>query len=895
MFKSWRSDKIKIKAVFKLQFQATQVPQLKKTAAMVSLVPDDVGKPTLRLEKAAIQEGACSWEKPVFERVNFIKESKTGKLKEKIYHFIVSTGSSKSSYLGEASIDFADFAMETEPMTVSLPLKFANSGAVLHVTIQKMQSVTDPRNIEENGDLTSQNAAGQNGSSFNGSSATLESLWDISFEQNSHNSPLRQNSMPQKGTLDVVTTKKHVHQRSNTDWLVALTSDGSLADSSYKPEVNLPRERSNDSIEELKGEISGLETHAKLSELELQTLRKQVLKESRRTRDLLRQIRSIKEERDGLKTECEQLKSQNCNENTEVNIQLRSDNEDLRVLLEEMRQELNLEKNEKTNLQLQLQKIQDSNCELILAVSDLNEMLEQRKRGESRDSDKLGTREKAEEFPEINSKCNTNEDKHQLAIRDLAEVQHDAKEVDMLKKQIQDFHGEIEFYRKNQEELQMHVEQLTLDYEVLKQEKDDVKRECSKSLATVTELESKIENLEENLKKKSQQYSDSLIDMNDLESNVKGLKKELEKQAQGFERDLEAMIHAKTEQEQRAIRAEEALRHTKWKNAITAERLQEEFKRLSVEMETKFDENEKLSTKALTEANELRIQKRILEEKLQKANEDLGLITDQNEVKLQELSKQINLKEEQIEQISLQLDQKSKQLQFAEKNLEEKHEAFSIEIHRLKSEIERLIQLAAQKAQQRGEMEQIKTSTTETEKLIHRWNIEKDDMEKRFSLVKLDAEKAQKELMNMKGLKDEKELMIRNLHLEVENLRVQYKDLKQSLSKEELEKDNLRKELVHLKDNTWRKEQGKSFQKELTIVPFERKEDTDLEKQMKGSNSRTIDECYLIEKERNRSMESELKEMQERYSEISLKFAEVEGERQQLVMTIRNLKNGKKT
>jgi predicted nucleic acid-binding Zn-ribbon protein len=47
-------------------------------------------------------------------------------------------------------------------------------------------------------------------------------------------------------------------------------------------------------------------------------------------------------------------------------------------------------------------------------------------------------------------------------------------------------------------------------------------------------------------------------------------------------------------------------------------------------------------------------------------------------------------------------------------------------------------------------------------------------------------------------------------------------------------------------------------------------------------------------KERNTNMETELKEMEERYSEISLKFAEVEGERQQLVMTVRNLRNGKK-
>ena len=44
-------------------------------------------------------------------------------------------------------------------------------------------------------------------------------------------------------------------------------------------------------------------------------------------------------------------------------------------------------------------------------------------------------------------------------------------------------------------------------------------------------------------------------------------------------------------------------------------------------------------------------------------------------------------------------------------------------------------------------------------------------------------------------------------------------------------------------------------------------------------------------KDKNEAMEAELKEMQERYSEISLKFAEVEGERQQLVMTVRTLKN----
>lgn len=47
--------------------------------------------------------------------------------------------------------------------------------------------------------------------------------------------------------------------------------------------------------------------------------------------------------------------------------------------------------------------------------------------------------------------------------------------------------------------------------------------------------------------------------------------------------------------------------------------------------------------------------------------------------------------------------------------------------------------------------------------------------------------------------------------------------------------------------------------------------------------------------EKNKLMEEESKEMHGRYSEISLKFAGVEGERQHLVMRLRNLKNEKKS
>lgn len=47
-------------------------------------------------------------------------------------------------------------------------------------------------------------------------------------------------------------------------------------------------------------------------------------------------------------------------------------------------------------------------------------------------------------------------------------------------------------------------------------------------------------------------------------------------------------------------------------------------------------------------------------------------------------------------------------------------------------------------------------------------------------------------------------------------------------------------------------------------------------------------------KTRHSAVETELKEMHDRYSQLSLQFAEVEGERQKLMMTIKNTRASKK-
>ena len=65
--------------------------QLNVQALMISVVPGDGGKPTTKLEKATVQDGNCRWENPVYETIKFVREPKTGKINERIYHFILSS------------------------------------------------------------------------------------------------------------------------------------------------------------------------------------------------------------------------------------------------------------------------------------------------------------------------------------------------------------------------------------------------------------------------------------------------------------------------------------------------------------------------------------------------------------------------------------------------------------------------------------------------------------------------------------------------------------------------------------------------------------------------------------------------------------------------------------
>ncbi|KAG8374914.1 hypothetical protein BUALT_Bualt10G0045100 [Buddleja alternifolia] len=1014
MFKSarWKSEKNKFKVSFKLQFHAAQfeyellnllmsVPVVGDDALMISVVPADAGKPSVKSDKAAVREGSCFWENPVYETVKFNREPKSGKIHERIYYFVVGTGSSKAGVIGEASIDFSNYADATK------------------VSIQRINESIDLREVDEteNAKLSYKDHSLMSQLSNGDTDGTIksDSAEDVQFTKSiSNNSELIGTHRGSSGS-DITMSSSGSSSGVEIPWL----GNSALIDDS----LSTPREAfkklnsEEDVIEKLKAEVAVLSRQAEMSELELQTLRKQIVKESKRGQDLFKEVVCLKEERDGLKLECEKLGAK-----AKTNI----GGGDSRVIIEELRQELNHAKELNTNLRIQLQKTQESNSELLLAVRDLDEMLEQKNKEISNPSSGSLEKEMDEKSPGPTRRPNddvSDDDEEQKALEELVKEHGDAKEAYLLERQIMDMRSEIEIYKRDKDELEMQMEQLALDYEILKQENHEMsykleqseiqeqlkmQYECSSSYATAHELETQIENLENELKIQSKESADAFMTISELESHVKSLEEELkkqslqfeadfealmrskdeqeqkairaeklqieienlenelksrskesadafvriseledhvkrledeiEKQSLGFEADIDAVTRSKVEQEQRAIKAEAILRKTRWQNANTAERIQEEFRRLSVQMGSAFEANEKLASKALAEANELRLQKSRLEEVIEKASEGHELMKVSYEAKLHQLSSQVISMTNQIEQMQTEIETETA-----------KNKILSEEMGSKKI----LIQ----------ELEETRTSVKKIELEMEQGNDER-------IVLKNEAVELQKELNKMRCVVEEKELIVGNLQLEVDSLQAQYSELKNVLLEDEVEKEKLRKQVLVLRTDLKKKEDEyismekkikngnvkgttldavRTNTKNSKTLPRGSKEVANLKERIKSlegqiklkevaleastntflgkekdlhnkideleerlemlnqSSARYCEneaekEAAIVEfkkemelvKEKNESMEVELKEMQERYSEISLKFAEVEGERQTLVMRVRNLKNAKK-
>ncbi|XP_073126272.1 uncharacterized protein [Henckelia pumila] len=849
------------------------VPHMKQKGLMISLVPVDVGKPTVRLPKAPIAEGTCTWENPVYEAVKLVKEIKTGRIREKFYYLIVSTGSSKSGFLGEVSIDFADLAEANKQLKLTLPLQTSKSGAILHVTVQRIQGDPNSRYMED--DLSPMN----------------ESEECLNTEMNDCYSQGRRNI--------------HSSESEGSSEATSREQNGSLGDAEsdnndYKA-ANGMIETSHDKLGPLKNQMKMLERKAEVAEMEAQSLRQQIIKESKKGQKISEQMVYLKQERDALKAECEQLKSSSKCKNVEDEpFYVQKESSNMRRSLENVKQELENEKCLNKKMKLQLQETEDSNSEFVLTLRDLNKELEQKNIKIAQLSSEITALQSAPgAFAAVpKKKMDPNEDMKALEYL-VNNLRNDA-EIQRLKQDIENLIFELEIQKKEKAEIQIDLERLKLDYECLETESKDIystlqenqkekmemQHQYTESLTMVKQLKLQVASLEEEVKSQELQYSGSLNAINELEIQVENLQKELENHAQAFEEDLDAVTQAKIMQEQRAIRAEEAFRKTRWNNANAAERLQEEFKRLSADMSLKIEENEKLAQISTAEANDLRHRNEILEDLLHKARDEHQIKSDEYERTLHDLQEQKKgtwVKENEGSEKIVASGRKEAE-ELVQENIS------------LKSQID---QAKTKEENLHLEVKKLRKKNSEVKNNLLKVESEKENLKTEVSKLQIDLHNEKEEraaLQNtIRSPVKAKNLVYNTAEEEESNTQTNLTDHLEQASAPAKDKNDrpveeTSKEGIDNLPTTGEPDAGHIKRGATHQTMLEQKSDN-----FSGScDTSSLSSEVVSLREDNKSMEERLKEMHERYSEISLRFAEVEGERQQLVMTLRNLKNGKK-
>ncbi|KAH7656269.1 E3 ubiquitin ligase involved in syntaxin degradation protein [Dioscorea alata] len=149
----WKAEKTKVKVVFRLQLHASHIPQPGWDKLFVSFIPADTGKVIGKTTKANVRNGNCKWSDPLYETTRLLQDTRTKKYDDKLYKLLVAMGSSRSSLLGEANINLADYADALKPSCASLPLHGSDFGTILHVTVQLLTSKTGFREFEQQREL----------------------------------------------------------------------------------------------------------------------------------------------------------------------------------------------------------------------------------------------------------------------------------------------------------------------------------------------------------------------------------------------------------------------------------------------------------------------------------------------------------------------------------------------------------------------------------------------------------------------------------------------------------------------------------------------------------------------------------------------------------------------
>ncbi|XP_024536132.1 myosin-2 heavy chain-like isoform X1 [Selaginella moellendorffii] len=583
-FKKNPGGKIKEKVVFKFQFHVTRVPPAGWEKLKVSLIPQDTGKRSNKTTKAAVEYGCCRWPDPLVETTKLIQDAQSGKYDSKLYKIVVGV---RTKILGDVTINLADFA-NGPSNSLAVPLQNCRGNTLLHVKINSLTSLRKSRELsvqdEQSSDSevdvdnisvassTSQALSGpvqksvssprDNGSSlrdtdlepftpreFNGS--VKEFFGDPPSPASSVGGYERRRRRFSQGSFPTISLEPQLGRTGSGSGMRNIESLSNM-DSDTPRSIMSVRSSSFRSK-------SPIEAEAPAPDKSIQELRMEAVTWQRRARNLSMEVQKLKQENGGgpkqLLADKLKLELQTAKQEHEANEQrLRKEAEELARSISDLKMELSYEKEASLNASMQLRKAQESNMQLVLAIQDMEESLEeQRKEMEELSSlnhnleasvHAAKTREENRESQwseKLVAKENTIKGL-QAKLEDLrksrSEIKRELATDDEVSQSTEEMAKELKELTDENMELIFKLNKATKEFD--KQNNDD-RQEVERLKALVDELEKKLAATEEFHQVQHSSNEKLMVRLQTLIQGLKSANVDLENQLRSSDADIQSL------------------------------------------------------------------------------------------------------------------------------------------------------------------------------------------------------------------------------------------------------------------------------------------------------------------------------------------------------------------
>ncbi|XP_039829539.1 myosin-11-like isoform X1 [Panicum virgatum] len=501
--------------------------------------------------------------------------------------------------------------------------------------------------------------------------------------------------------------------------------------------------------------------------------------------------------------------------------------------------------------------------------------------------------------------CIVQMDGSRTLLKDKVEWQQaelEAQKVELKQKQLEfqkrysEVHEDSEALRRSNAKLQAKVDNLVEECSSLQALTDDLKKQKLELHSSATQLEQELEHS----KRKTTEFCKTV---EFLEAKLSSIQKDISSKEQSFLLELENVFQEHKEHEEKINRAHFLLNKIEKEKIIEVENLEREVLSLTAQLSSTHEERENSTLDTIREASILRADKAKLE-----AN-------------LNDVSEQLRHYECQLEDIRKESKSKIKSL-VDSLNASKQNE----EILKRDAEDMRRLMAAA-----KSNEEKLRTTSNELELKFKTSNFEKQQIMEENSGLKNQVQKIaglQDELLKLQSTLDEAEFekrkleeLIRLLSEECDELKVQKAVLTDKVSHIQDVSNNINEE-KQSKTSMQAKHERSTKQGNNDLATDNGgcspvNEEPDLQTKVKSLESRLAE--ALAENSMYRTqlkspmpegqsgsrdgeennddkiaqLESELKDMQDRLLNMSMQYAEVEAQREELVMELKNA-NAKK-